>query len=240
MLGHQYFYNESLKKIVSVFGTLFNDLEVADVSGGKMVGVKRVPLSYAPREKYLARVKQGIERNVSIKLPRMSFEMVDISYDGSTKLNRLNRTIQTDDSGNKVKVWQSSPYILSFELQIMSKGQDEALQVIEQILPHFNPNYTVTVKGLEGPESKSDIPIVINGVNFEDTYEGDFESSRRLLVYTLAFTLRTKFAFHPSEAVGIIETVDTFFHDFDGGGTYDDAGVRVTETDCIIGTKPDA
>lgn len=240
MLGHQYFYNESLKKIVSVFGTLFNDLEVADVSGGKMVGVKRVPLSYAPREKYLARIKQGLDRDVSIKLPRMSFEMVDISYDGGVKLNRLNRSIQTDAAGNKVKIWQSSPYILSFELQIMSKGQDEALQVLEQILPHFNPSYSVTVKGLEGPESKSDIPIMIDAVNFEDSYEGDFESSRRLLVYTLGFTLRTKFAFHPTEAIGIIETVDTFFKEFDSGQTYDDAGVRVTETDCVIGTKPDA
>ena len=240
MLGHQYFYNETLKKIVSIFGTLFNDLEVADVSGGKMVGVKRVPLSYAPKEKYLARVQQEIERNVSIKLPRMSFEMVDISYDGVVKLNRLNRNIQTDAEGNKVKVWQSSPYILAFELQIMSKGQDEALQVLEQILPHFNPNYTVTVKGLEGPESKSDIPIMIDSVNFEVSYEGDFESSRMLLVYTLGFTIRTKFAFHPAEAVGIIETVDTFFNEFDGGGTYGDAGVRVTETTSVIGTKPDA
>ena len=193
MLGRPYFYNESLKKIVSVFGTIFNDIEVANISGGKMVGVKRVPLAYAPKEKYLARIKTELERDVALKLPRMSFEMTDISYDDVTKLNRMNRCIQTDAEGNKVKVWQSSPYLLTFSLNIMSRGQDEALQILEQILPHFNPNYTLSVKGLEGPESKTDIPIALEGVAFEDSYEGDFESSRRLIIYTLTFTLRTKF-----------------------------------------------
>jgi|TARA_B100001093_G_scaffold132573_1_gene125256 hypothetical protein len=240
MLGNEYFYNETLKKIVSIFGTIFNDLEVANISGGKMVGVKRVPLAYAPKEKYLARVKEETERDVALKLPRMSFEMTDISYDETTKLNRLNRTIQTDATSSpesKVKVWQPAPYELGFDLNIMSRGQDEALQIVEQILPHFSPHYSLTVKGLEGPESKTDVPISLVGVNFEDAYEGDFESSRRLIVYTLTFSLKTKFAFYPS-SVGLIETVDTFFHDFDTNGVYVDAGVRVTETSTVIGTKP--
>ena len=119
----------------------------------------------------------------------------------------------------------------------MSRGQDEALQIVEQILPHFNPNYTLSAKGLEGPESITDIPITLSGVSAEDAYEGDFESSRRLIVYTLSFTLKTKFAFYPS-SIGLIETVDTFFHDFDTNGVYVDAGVRVTETSTVIGTKP--
>ena len=88
-------------------------------------------------------------------------------------------------------------------------------------------------------ESKTDIPITLEGVNFEDGYEGDFESSRRLLIYTLSFNLKTKFSFFPS-TVGLIETVDTFFHDFDTNGAYVDAGVRVTETTTVIGTKPDS
>ena len=240
MLGRPYFYNESLKKIVSVFGTIFNDIEVANISGGKMVGVKRVPLAYAPKEKYLARIKTELERDVALKLPRMSFEMTDISYDDVTKLNRMNRCLQTDAEGNKVKVWQSSPYLLTFSLNIMSRGQDEALQILEQILPHFNPNYTLSVKGLEGPESKTDIPIGLEGVVFEDSYEGDFESSRRLIIYTLTFTLRTKFSFHPSEPMGIIETVETYFNDFDTNGTFEEAGVKVTENSCEIGAKPES
>lgn len=239
MLGRSYFYNETLKKIVSVFGTLFNDIEIAQVTAGKMVGVQRVPLSYAPKERFLARIEADVENDIALKLPRMSFEMTAIQYDGETKLNRLNRTIQTNAEGNKVKVWETSPYKLSFELNIMSRGQDEALQILEQILPHFNPNYTVTVKGLEGPESKTDIPIVLEGVNFEDGYEGDFESSRRLIIYTLTFNLKSKFSFYPA-SIGLIETVDTFFYDFDTNGVYVDAGVRVTENSTVIGAKPDS
>ena len=236
MLGQSYFYNETLKKTVAVFGTLFNDIEIANISAGKMVGVKRVPLAYAPKEKFLARIDADAANDIALQLPRMSFEMSDISYDETTKLNRLNRTVQTNSEGNKVKVWQCAPYQLAFELNIMSRGQDEAQQILEQILPHFNPNYTVTVKGLEGPESKTDIPIALEGVNFEDGYEGDFESSRRLIVYTLSFNLTTKFSFYPATS-GLIETVDTFFNDFDTGETYDDAGVRVTETSTEIGAK---
>lgn len=239
MLSNPYFYNETLKKTVAVFGTLFNDIEIANISAGKMVGVKRVSLAYAPKEKYLARIEADVENDIALKLPRMSFEMTDISYDESTKLNRLNRTVQTNSEGDKVKVWQSAPYRLAFDLNIMSRGQDEALQILEQILPHFNPNYTVTVKGLEGPESKTDIPINLEGINFEDGYEGDFETSRRLLIYTLSFNLTTKFSFFPS-AIGVIETVDTFFYDFDTNGVYVDAGVRVTENSTVIGTKPDS
>ncbi len=239
MLSNPYFYNETLKKTVAVFGTLFNDIEIANISAGKMVGVQRVSLAYAPKEKYLARIEADVENDIGLKLPRMSFEMTGLSYDAEVKLNRLNRTVQTNDEGNKVKVWQNAPYTLSFDLNIMSRGQDEALQILEQIIPHFNPNYTVTVKGLEGPESKTDIPITLEGVNFEDGYEGDFESSRRLLIYTLSFNLKTKFSFFPS-TVGLIETVDTFFHDFDTNGAYVDAGVRVTETTTVIGTKPDS
>ena len=226
MLGHSYFYNETLKKIVSVFGTLFNDIEIANISAGKMVGVKRVPLSYAPKEKFLARIEGDVENDIALKLPRMSFEMTGLSYDSATKLNRMNRDVQTNAEGNLIKVWQNAPYIINFSLNIMSRGQDEALQILEQILPHFNPNYTVTVKGFEGPESKTDIPIVLESVNFEDGYEGDFEASRRLIVYTLTFSARTKFSSNP-RTTGVIKSVDTFFSDFDTGGEYTDAGVRV-------------
>jgi hypothetical protein len=226
MLGHSYFYNGTVKKMVSVFGTLFNDIEVAQVTAGKMVGVKRVPLSYAPKEKFLARIKAGIENSVALELPRMSFEMTGLVYDQATKLNRMNSTIQTDSEGNRVKVRQSAPYTLDFSLNIMSRGQDEALQILEQILVNFNPLYTLSVKGLEGPESVTDVPIVLTGVSSEDGYEGDFESSRRLIIYTLTFSARTKFITNPGGS-GIIKSVDTSFYDLDSRGKYTDAGVRV-------------
>lgn len=212
--------------MVAVFGQLFNDIEIAQVTGGKMVGVKRVPLSYSPKEKFLARIKVGIENSVALQLPRMSFEMTGISYDSATKLNRMNRCIQTDSEGNLIKVWQGAPYIINFSLNIMSRGQDEALQILEQIIPHFNPNYTISVKALEGPESVTDVPIVLTDVTSEDGYEGDFESSRRLIVYTLTFSARTKFTSNPN-TVGLIKAVDTSFYDLDSRGKYTDAGVRV-------------
>ena len=226
MLGHSYFYNGTIKKMVSVFGQLFNDIEIAQVEGGKMSGVKRVPLAYAPKEKYLGRVKANAERDIALKLPRMAFEMTDFSYDTTTKLNRMNRCITNDADGNPIKVWQAAPYLLGFSLHIMSRGQDEALQILEQIIPHFNPNYTISVKDLEGPGSVTDVPIQLTGITSEDGYEGDFESSRRLVVYTLTFNLRTKFASN-SRSVSLIKSVDTFFYDHDTRGEYDDAGVRV-------------
>jgi len=226
MLGHSYFYNGTVKKMVAVFGQLFNDIEIAQVTAGKMTGIKRVPLSYAPKEKYLARIKASIENSVALQLPRMSFELTGLSYDSATKLNRMNRDVQTNAEGNLIKVWQNAPYIINFSLNIMSRGQDEALQILEQIIPNFNPNYTISVKGLEGPESVTDVPIVLTDVTSEDGYEGDFEASRRLIVYTLTFSARTKFSSNP-RTTGLIKSVDTFFSDFDTGGEYTDAGVRV-------------
>ena len=249
MLGHSYFYNGTVKKMVSVFGQLFNDIEIAQVTGGKMAGVKRVPLSYAPKEKFLARIKAGIENSVALQLPRMSFEMTGLTYDQATKLNRLNRNVQTDSEGNHVKVRQCAPYQLAFDLNIMSRGQDEALQILEQILVNFNPNYTISVKAMEGPESITDVPFTLTGISSEDGYEGDFESSRRLIVYTLAFSAQAKFTSN-SQVTSLIKSVDTFFNDLDTGETYDDAGVRVRTgtledtpdlftTYTEIGTTPD-
>jgi len=226
MLGHEYFYNGTIKNMVAAFGQMFNDIQVAQLDAGKLVGSRRVPLAYAPKEKYLARIEAQADRDIALRLPRMSFEMTGLSFDQSTKLNRLNRNVQTDSEGSLVKVNQCVPYTLDFSLNIMSRGQDEALQIVEQILPHFNPNYTLSAKGLEGPESITDIPITLSGVSAEDAYEGDFESSRRLIVYTLTFTVKTKFTSNP-QSTGLIKSVDTFFNDFDTSGRYTDAGVRV-------------
>tara|TARA_B100001094_G_scaffold64438_1_gene60453 strand:- start:6191 stop:6967 length:777 start_codon:yes stop_codon:yes gene_type:complete len=226
MLGHEYFYNGTIKNMVAAFGQMFNDIQIAQLDAGKLIGARRVPLAYAPKEKYLVRVEARAERDVALRLPRMSFEMTGLSFDQSTKLNRLNRNVQTDSEGNKVKVNQCVPYTLDFSLNIMSRGQDEALQILEQIVPHFNPNYTLSVKGLEGPESITDVPITLSGVSAEDAYEGDFESSRRLIVYTLTFSVKTKFTSNP-QTTGLIKSVDTFFNDFDTSKRYTDAGVRV-------------
>jgi hypothetical protein len=216
MLGHDYFYNSNLKKIVALFGSIFNDLYIAKQTvGGQLSSVQRVPLSYAPREKYLARINLDERSAVSIKLPRMSFEITAITPDSVSRLNKFNRTLQTDADGNIVRVGQSAPYNISIALNVMSRSQDEALQIVEQILPWFNPTYSLRAKGLEGPESLTDIPITLQDVSFEDSYEGDFESSRRTIIYTLTFELKTKFSSPPSTAKVIQEVDLNFFSTLD-------------------------
>jgi|688.fasta_scaffold00486_6 hypothetical protein len=218
MLGNTYFYNKSLKTIVAVFGTLFNNISIAKLINGKMQGISRVPLSYAPRQKFLARLSTYDVNNpidVAVRLPRMSFEITSIQYDTSSKLNRLNSTLYPISETNtieKARVYQSTPYILGMQLNILARHQDDALQCVEQILPYFNPEYNITVKDLEGPGSRTDIPITLQGVSFQDDYEGDFESSRRTIIYTLDFTIRVKFTGPIDQRAKIIKWVEAKMH----------------------------
>ena len=212
MLDGQYFYNQTMRKAVSVFGSVFNNLKIVR-QGGSM---ERVPLAYAPREKYLERIKnsrdQAGEESVAIKLPRMSFEITNIAYDSNSKLNRMNKRCFPAPNNAIDVVYQSVPYRLSMQLNIMSSTQDDALQVFEQIVPYFSPEYTLSVKDMEGPGSLTDIPIVLNAVSITDDYEGDFVSNR-LIIYTLDFDMRVKFI-GPVERKtgGIIRVVDTFYY----------------------------
>jgi len=217
MLGNTYFYNKSLKTIVAVFGTLFNNISIAKLINGKMQGIARVPLTYAPRQKFLARLATYDPNNpvdVAVRLPRMSFEITSIQYDTASKLNRLNSTLYpiTDNTIEKARVYQSTPYILGMQLNILARHQDDALQCVEQILPYFNPEYNITVKDLEGPGSRTDIPITLQGVSFQDDYEGDFEASRRTIIYTLDFTIRVKFTGPIDQRAKIIKWVEAKMH----------------------------
>jgi hypothetical protein len=221
MMSREYYYNKTIKKTVAIFGTLFNDIKIvrpAENGGGS--GTVRVPLTYAPIERYLSRINaKGPSDAISIKLPRMSFEITSMNLDTETKLNRMNRTVQQDGDGNNVKIWQAVPYILNFSLSIISRGHDEAMQIVEQILPYFNPTYSVTAKGLEGPDSLTDIPVSLTAVNKDDSYEGDYENSRRTVIYTLDFDVRVKFISSPVNLSGggLITAVDVSYFDIDSG-----------------------
>ncbi len=220
MMNREYYYNKTIKKTVAIFGTLFNDIKIVrPAENGSGVGTVRVPLTYAPIERYLSRINaKGPNDAISIKLPRMSFEITNMSLDTESKLNRMNRTVQQDADGNAYKIWQAVPYILNFSLSIISRGHDEAMQIVEQILPYFNPTYSLTAKGLEGPDSLTDIPISLTSVNKEDSYEGDYENSRRTVIYTLDFDVRVKFISAPinlSESGGLITAVDVSYFDND-------------------------
>ena len=191
MLG-QYYYHEILRKTIISFGTIFNDIHIRHRDGaGKETSDLRVPLAYGPMQKFLARIEQQADLNkaVQITLPRMSFETTNIAYD-ATRKGGITQTFKASDGSNLRKVFMPVPYNVGFELNILVKLNDDALQIVEQILPYFQPSYNLTVNLVGSINEKRDIPIVLENITMQDDYEGDFES-RRVLLYTLRFTAKT-------------------------------------------------
>jgi len=192
MLG-TYYYHEIVRKTIISFGTLFNDIHVRHQDkGGNDISDLKVPLAYGPVQKFLARLEQQAELNraVQINLPRMSFEMTSISYD-STRKSSLVQTFKACSDGSKVKkVFMPVPYNIGFQLNILSKLNDDSLQILEQILPVFQPHFNLTIDLIESIGEKRDIPIILESVSFQDDYEGSFDT-RRALIHTLNFTAKT-------------------------------------------------
>ena len=187
MLG-TYFYHEVIRKTIIGFGTLFNNMEVRhETSDGTTVDIKRVPLAYGPAAKFIARLEQQPDLNkmVAITLPRMSFEMTSIAYDSSRKSGITQTFKAVDNSTNKLKkVFMPVPYNIGFELSLLTKINDDALQVVEQILPFFQPSFSITINLIDSIGEKRDVPITLTNVTFQDDYEGDF-STRRALILSL-------------------------------------------------------
>ena len=196
MLGHD-FYHGLIRKYVILFGTLFNDIHVTrqDEEGGDDTQRFKVPIAYGPREKYLARLNEDpeLQRNVSMRLPRMAFEIVNYQYSPNRQLGRTKKfqnKVWTDDQTMYTSVYSPVPYDFSFQLSIMVKTNEDGTRILEQILPYFVPEFTVTAKLLEEfPNMKIDIPVVLNDITADDTYDSDF-LTRRALTYVLNFTLK--------------------------------------------------
>jgi len=190
MLG-TYHYHEIIRKTIIAFGTLFNDIHIKHKNDTKVISDMKVPLAYGPTQKFLAKLEQQADLNkpIQITLPRMSFEMTSIDYDASRKTG-VTQTFRAVDGNTMKKVFMPVPYNIGFELSILCKLNDDALQIVEQILPNFQPAFNLTVDLVESIGEKRDIPIVLNSVSFQDDYEGDF-STRRALIYRLQFTAKT-------------------------------------------------
>ena len=213
MLG-TYFYHEIIRKTVISFGTLFNDIHVRHQdSTGKDISQIKVPISYGPKQKFLARLQQQPELNkaVQVTLPRISFEMNNIQYDPSRK-SGIAQTFKANDSGKLKKVFMPVPYNLGFELNILTKLQDDSLQILEQILPFFQPGFTLTIDLVDQIGEKRDVPMVLDNITFTDDYEGNFET-RRALIYTLNFTAKT-YMFGPiaDSTEGLIRKVQVDYY----------------------------
>jgi hypothetical protein len=200
----EYFYHQILRKTVIAFGSLFNDITIKHTnSADEIVSVIKVPLAYGPTQKFLARLEQSpdLSNPIQITLPRMSFEFTGLTYDTARKLTTtqtfLSKSV-TDGTETK-KTYMPVPYNLQFELSIMSKLNDDALQIIEQILPYFQPSYNLTVELVDEINEKRDIPIILENVTMQDEYEGNFDK-RRVLIYTLRFTAKL-YLFGPTSTV---------------------------------------
>ena len=193
MLG-SYFYNETIRKTVIAFGTLFNNIKIKKfASDGKAISQIKVPVAYGPMQRFLARIEQqaNFDDNVAITLPRLSFELTSYTYDPSRKSSPITKfTGKGSDKTKHKKIFLPVPYDVGFRLSFATKLQDDALQIIEQILPFFQPSYSVTVNMLEGVEEKRDIPFTLANVSFVDEYEGDFSTSR-FIQYDLDFVAKT-------------------------------------------------
>ncbi len=191
MLG-TFFYHEIIRKTVIAFGTVFNDINVRhqDKTGKDISNIK-VPIAYGPRQKFLARLQQQPDLNkaVQISLPRMSFEMTSIDYD-STRKSGVTQTFKAQDGKKFKKVFMPVPYNLGFELNVMTKTQDDSLQIVEQILPFFQPGFTLSIDLVKQIGEKRDIPLILQNISFTDDYEGNYET-RRALIYTFTFTAKT-------------------------------------------------
>jgi len=191
----EYFYNEIFRRTIISFGSLFNEISIKqENSSGNTVNDFRVPLAYGPTQKFLARLEQqpNLNKSTSLTLPRMSFEFVGLTYDPARKVTQTQKFKKglTSDKKAIQTAYMPVPYNMEFELAIMTKLNDDMLQIVEQILPYFQPAYTMSVNLIESIGEKRDIPVTLESINMDDDYEGDF-TTRRALVYTLRFSAKT-------------------------------------------------
>ena len=228
----EYFYHEILRRTIFCFGTLFNNINIKHTNDSdNTVSVMKVPLAYSPTQKFLARLDQvqDLNKPVQMSLPRMSFEFLGLTYDTSRKVTTTQTFLSglTTDKTQPRKTYMPVPYNMSFELSIYTKLNDDMLQIVEQILPYFQPAYTLTVDLVDTIGEKRDVPIVFEGIEMRDEYEGDF-SQRRALIYTLRFVAKT-YLFGPVSDVSkdIIKKASIGFSAGDSRGSTRDLTYRV-------------
>ena len=212
MFGRR-FYHESLRKVVVAFGTIFNNIIIhrTDADGSVLQRLK-VPLAYSPKEKFLTRLEQQPnldQREMAISLPRMGFEISGLSYDSSRKLQRVGKfkNVNTSDAGKQYYQYNPVPYNLSFNLYSFTATAEDGLCIVEQILPYFQPDYTVTINAIPSMGIKRDVPITLNSVDYQDTYDGSF-TNRRAVNYTMNFTAKT-YLYGPIYSSKVIKETQT-------------------------------
>ena len=200
-----------MRKVVVAFGTMFNDIHlVRQNNAGEVTQTMKVPLAYGPKSKWLARLREdpNLTKKVAVTLPRIGFEIQNISYDASRKLNSIQKLKKVNSSAQGKTMSQQYmpvPYNMDFEMNVFAKNSDDALQIVEQILPFFQPDYTVTLNDNTAMGTTRDVPIVLTNVGYEDNYEADM-ITRRAIIYTLSFSAKF-YLYGPVTDQKVIKTV---------------------------------
>jgi hypothetical protein len=210
------FYFSLIRKYVILMGTLVNNIRItrSDSSGNRTALIK-VPVTYAPKDKMLARVNQdpNIDRETAtVPLPLISFEMGRMTYDGTRKLNTVNKvSVKNATDADKFKYqYNPVPYNIEFKVYVYAKNAEDGTKIIEQILPYFTPDWTTTVKLIPEVEITMDIPIILNNITYSDNYDGDFKN-RRAIIWTLDFILKG-YIYGPVKSGGIIKFIETNYY----------------------------
>jgi hypothetical protein len=211
MLNNNVYYHGIIRKSIVAFGRLFSDIYIDRKQGDSVTGTTiqrlQIPLAYAPKEKWLVRIEQDptLENHTYVSLPRMSFEIIGYNYDPSRKVNRMQQIKCGDATGSVSTMYTPVPYNIDLSLYILTKTQEDGLQIVEQILPTFTPEYTLTINAVPDMNVKLDVPIILNSVAVSDEYDGDFQT-RRFVTHTLNFQMKVNL-FGPISGRNVIDTV---------------------------------
>lgn len=212
MLGNEHFYNRTIRKVVVAFGTVFNDILLVryNKAGTHEYERTRVPLSFGAKEKYLTRITSDptLTKSIATLVPRMSFDLVSLEYDSSRKFNTISRNFGQDSTGAIKSQYTPIPYNFEFEMAIYVRNTEDGTQILEQILPYFTPDYTVTVDFIPSIGRKYDMPIILNSVNSQVEYEGDM-STTRLIIWNLSFTAKGYIFPSVNTTKGLIQQANT-------------------------------
>lgn len=237
MLYPKHFYNKQIRKIAIAFASLFNTIDVQRYSGDSVLHQERVPIIYSNKAKFIQRIAQDLneDNKIAIKLPRIAFEINGFAYSPERKTSSKRKLQFIDNTQNKGWSYNAVPYDLDFTMTIVSKSQGEAHQIVEQIIPFFTPDYTISVKMLDDIEQSVDIPISLVSVAPDDSYDGPFEDGR-VITWTLNFVAKAYFfgpvrrSTGPSGSDNRIKAVIVNYYDFDTNtlittdGVYDNNG----------------
>jgi hypothetical protein len=229
------YYHSLIKQAVIGFGALFSQLKVIRRNPNNSEATPQVvvvPIAYAPKEKFLVRLEQDPDQtgHTYITLPRMAFEVTGYSYDSSRMVSRNNKIQCKNTEDNSLTMtYTPVPYNIDFSLYVLTKGTEDGLAIIEQILPLFTPEYSLTVNAIPELHVKQDIPIILNSVSVSDDYEGDF-AIRRLVTHTLTFTAKINL-FGNIQTNGVIKRTDADMRNFQTHtAVMDDDGNIIVDT----------